>query len=206
MAKGFKDIPPVGQVLILSLVAAGIVGALWYFFVNPLRAEVTTREHTLDQLNRENQENEAYRQRLVEYQARAKSLRQQLSNLHLIVPDEPEMDSYMKMIFHDSQGTGIHVRTFIPQPEVQQKYYVEMPVRVRLDGTYWTLVNFFDRLAREQRIVSVTSMNLGQPQGGGMGSYKVGAEETVGTDCVVTTYYNKPQAATPAKTPPKKKR
>lgn len=205
MAKGFKDIPPIGQILILSLVAVALVGGAWYYLVNPLRAEVTAREGQLDKLNKENQENEAYRQRLVEYQARAKSLQQQLSNLHLIVPDEPEMDTYMKMIFADSQGTGIHVRTFIPQPEVQQKYYVEMPVRVHMDGTYWTLVNFFDRLAREQRIVSVTSMNLGPPAGGGMGSYKVGAEETVGTDCVVTTYYNKAQTAAPAKQPPKKR-
>lgn len=205
MAKGFKDIPPIGQILILSLFAVGVVGGLWYYFVNPLRDEVTKRQQQLEQLNRENQENEAYRQRLVEYQARAKSLTQQLSNLHLIVPDEPQMDSYMKLIFADSQGTGVHVRTFVPQPEVQQKYYVEMPVRIHMDGTYWTLVNFFDRLAREQRIVSVTSMNLGPPQGGGMGSYKVGAEETVGTDCVVTTYYNKQQSAAPAKQPPKKK-
>jgi type IV pilus assembly protein PilO len=205
MAKGFKDIPPIGQILILSLVAVAVVGGAWYYLVNPLRDEVATKQKQLDQLNRDNQENEAYRQRLVEYQARAKSLQQQLSNLHLIVPDEPEMDSYMKLVFADGQGTGIHVRTFVPQAEVQQKYYVEMPVRVHMDGTYWTLVNFFDRLAREQRIVSVTSMNLGLPQGGGMGSYKVGADETVGTDCVVTTYYNKPQSAAAAKQPPKKR-
>ena len=204
MAKGFKDIPPVGQILLLSVVAVAIVGALFYFYVLPLKAEVATKQGALDTLTKENQDNEAYRTRLVEYQARAKSLTQQLSNLHSIVPDEPEMDSYMKLVFGDSQGTGIHVRTFIPQPEVQQKYYVEMPVKVHMDGTYWTLVNFFERLAHEQRIVSVTSMTLGSPSGGGMGSYKVGSEETVGTDCVVTTYYNKAQAAAPAK-PPKKK-
>jgi len=206
MAKGFKDIPPVGQILILSLLAVAAVGGLWYFFVNPLRDEVTKKQAEFKKLDDENKINEAYRQRLVEYQARAKSLQAQLSNLHLIVPDEPQMDTYMKLIFADSQSTGIHVRTFVPQPETQQKYYVEMPVRVHMDGSYWTLVNFFDRLAREQRIVSVTSMNLGPPSGGGMGSYKVGAEETVGTDCVVTTYYNKAQAAAPAaKQPPKKK-
>jgi type IV pilus assembly protein PilO len=205
MAKGFKDIPPVGQILLLSVVAIAIVGGLFYLYVLPLRTEVAAKQKQLDTLNEENQKNEAYRLRLVEYQARAKSLTQQLSNLHTIVPDEPEMDSYMKLVFADSQATGIHVRTFIPQPEVQQKYYVEMPVKVHMDGTYWTLVNFFERLAREQRIVSVTSMTLGSPTGGGMGSYKVASNETVGTDCVVTTYYNKAQAAAPPAKPPKKK-
>lgn len=201
MAKGFKDIPAAGQILILALVAIAIVGGLSYVYVYPLFDQKDQKKKQLDQLNAENAVNEAFRQKLADYQARIKALTQQLETLHSIVPDEPEMDSYMKLIFNDSQSTGIHVRTFVPQPEVQQKYYVEMPVRVHMDGTYWTLVNFFDRLAREQRIVSVTSMTLGPAAGGGMGTYKVGSGETVGTDCVVTTYYNRTQAAAAAKPP-----
>ncbi len=204
MAKSFKDIPPAGQILILALVAVAVVGGLSYVYVYPLFGEKDTKQQQLNQLNAENAVNEAFRQKLADYQARIKALTQQLETLHSIVPDEPEMDSYIKTVFGDSQGAGIHVRTFIPQPEVEQKYYVEMPVRVHMDGTYWSLVNFFDRLAREQRIISVTSMTLGPPAGGGMGNYKVGTEETVGTDCVVTTYYNRPQGAAPA-APPKKR-
>jgi type IV pilus assembly protein PilO len=204
MAKSFKDIPPAGQILIFALVALALVGGLSYVYVYPLFAEKDKKQQELSQLNAENQQNEAFRQKLADYQAQIKSLTAQVENIRSIVPDEPEMDSYMKMIFTDGQGTGIHVRSFLPQPEVQQKYYVEMPVKVHMDGTYWTLVNFFDRLAREQRIVSVTSMTLGPPGSGGMGSYKVSPEETVGTDCVVTTYYNHAQPVPKGK-PPKKK-
>jgi type IV pilus assembly protein PilO len=204
MAKSFKDIPPAGQTLVLALVALLVVGGLSYFYVYPLFGETAKKKQQLDALNKENAANEAFRQKLADYQARIKALRQQLETVRSIVPDEPEMDTFMKMLFSDGQGTGIHVRTFIPLPQVQQKYYVEMPVKIRLDGTYWTLVNFFDRLAREQRIVSVTSINLGSPEGGGMGSYKVTPNESVGSDCVVTTYYNRPETAGPAK-PPKKR-
>lgn len=203
MAKGFKDIPPAAQMLILALVAVAVVGGLSYFYVYPMFGEKADLEKKLAALQKENDQLRAFEQKLTDYQAKIKDLTRQLENLHSIVPDEPEMDSYMKMIFNDSQGTGIHVRTFIPQPEVQQKYYVELPVKLHMDGTYWTLVNYFERLAKEQRIVSVTSMTLGPPEGGGMGSYKVGSDETVGTDCVVTTYYNRPQSAT-AGAPPKK--
>jgi type IV pilus assembly protein PilO len=204
MAKSFRDIPPAGQALVLALVAIVVVGALSYVYVYPLFGEKTQLEAKLKSLQAENAANEAFRQKLADYQARIKALRQQLETVRSIVPDEPEMDSFMKMIYADTASTGIHLRTFIPQAEVQQKYYVEMPVKMRLDGTYWTLVNFFDRLAREQRIVSVTSINLGPPAGGGMGAYKVSSDETVGSDCVVTTYYNRPETAAPA-TPPKKR-
>jgi type IV pilus assembly protein PilO len=202
MAKSFKDIPPAGQALVLALVALLAVGGLSYVYVYPLFGEKTQLENKLKGLNAENAANEAFRQKLVEYQARIKSLTAQLETVRSIVPDEPAMDTFMKMIFNDGAGTGIHVRTFIPMPEAPQKYYVEMPVKMHLDGTYWTLVNFFERLAREQRIVSVTSINLGPAAGGGMGAYQVAPGESVGSDCIVATYYNRPESAAPA---PKKK-
>ena len=65
------------------------------------------------------------------------------------------------------------IRTFIPKPPVMKDYYVETPYSVRLDGTYYNCLNFFDRLAHEQRIMSVSGLSLGTPEGGGMGSYKV---------------------------------
>jgi Tfp pilus assembly protein PilO len=78
---------------------------------------------------------------------------------------------------------------------VAKDYYMEMPFSMRLDGTYYSLLKFFDRLANEQRIMSVSGLSLGSPEGGGMGAYKVSASETVGANCVLTTYYNKPLAA-----------
>ena len=45
----------------------------------------------------------------------------------------------------------------------------------------------------------MSNLTLGGPEGGGMGSYKVSPEETVGANCVITTYYNRPQTETKAK-------
>jgi type IV pilus assembly protein PilO len=205
MAKSFKDFPPGVQTLVLVIVAVAVVGGLFYLEVYPLLGEKTKREQTLAALTKENEANRAFEQKLADYQARIKALTQQLETVRSIVPDEPSMDSFMKQVFADAGSTGNHVRTFIPQAERQQKYYVELPVRIRLDGNYWTMVNFFDRLAREQRIISVTSIDLGDPRGGGMGQYKVPPNETVGANCVLMTYYNQSAPATPAGKQQKKK-
>lgn len=205
MAKSFKDFPPAAQTLALVIVAVAVVGGLAYLEVYPLLEQRAQRVQRLADLVKENDANRAFEQKLADYQARIKALTQQLETVRSIVPDEPSMDTLMKLVFADAASTGNHVRTFVPQPEAQQKYYVELPVRIRLDGNYWTMVNFFDRLAREQRIVSVTSIDLGPPGGGGMGAYEVPPGETVGANCVLMTYYNRPAAATPAGQQPKKK-
>jgi len=202
MAKSFKDFPSSVQTLILVIVAVLVVGSLSYFYVYPLFGQKAVKEKRLSDLRTENETNRAFEQKLADYQARIKALTQQLETVRSIVPDKPEMDTFMKTVFAAAASTGIHARTFLPQPQVQQKYYVELPVRVRVDGNYWTLVNFFDRLAREQRIVSVTTIDLGPPGGGGMGAYEVAPSETVGANCLLTTYYNSPAPSPAPARPP----
>ncbi len=202
MAKSFKDFPAGVQALLLILVAVVLTIGPWYYFVflshpTSLFQERTTKQKQLADLKRENEANRAFEQKLADYQAQIQSLEQQLGTMRRIVPDSPLMDEYMKSVYADAGNTSIHVRTFIPKPQMQQKYYVEMPVQIRIDGTYWQMVNFFDRLAKEERIISVTSIDLGTPKGGGMGNYEVTSNETVGANCVVTTYYNQP-APSPA--------
>jgi type IV pilus assembly protein PilO len=199
MAKGFKDLPVSAQTIILVILALAAVIVPSYFYIYPMFPEKSQKETQLTGLEAEVRELQAIEQRLADYQAQIKAHEAKLETLRSIVPDTPEMDRYLKLVYADAGGTSIHVRTFIPKPQVQQKYYVEMPVEIRIDGTYWQMVSFFDRLAREQRIVSVTSIGLGPPVGGGMGAYEVGSNETVGANCVVTTYYNRPaQPAAPA--------
>ncbi len=202
MAKSFSDLPPSVQTLILVILALAVVIAPSYYYVYPLFGEKAKKEATLAQDQKDVAELRAIEQKLPAYQAEIKALDKKLGDLRLVVPDTPEMDKYLKLVYADAGNTAIHVRTFVPSPPVQQKYYVELPVQIRIDGTYWQMVNFFDRLAHETRIVSVTSIGLGTPKGGGLGAYEVGENETVGANCVVTTYYNHPQQpAAPAKGP-----
>jgi len=100
-------------------------------------------------------------------------------------------------VFEDGRATDVGIRTFIPQAMVPKDIYTEMPFNVRLDGTYFALLAFFDRLAHEDRIVSVSGLALGSPQGGGMGSFKILPSETVGATCVLTTYFSKVPTAPP---------
>jgi len=203
MAKTFNDLPAPVQGVILVTVAVALAGGTFWYFVLPLSDTKSGLEKEVAKLKAENDKNEAFRQQQTEYLNRIKQLESQLDTLRSIVPDEQATDEFMKSVFAEGASTGTQIRTFIPKPPEVKDYYVEMPFTVRLDGTYYNMLNFFDRLAHEQRIMSVSGLALGTPEGGGMGSYKVLSTETVGANCVLTTYYNKPLAA--AEPPPRKK-
>ncbi len=192
MAKSFDDLPASMQGVILSAVAVILAGAVFWFYVLPLSDQKDDLDKQVAKLKAENDRNEAFRQQQTEYLNRIKQLESQLETLRSIVPDEQATDEFMRTVFADGATTGVQIRTFIPKPSVTKGYYVEAPFSVHLDGTYYNLVNFFGRLAHEQRIMSVSGLSLGTPEGGGLGEYKVLSSETVGANCMLTTYYNQP--------------
>lgn len=203
MAKSFNDLPAPIQGAIMVAVALVAAGGVFYYFVWPLSDQVDKLQSEVTKLKGENDNNEAFRREQAGYVSLIKQLESQLETLRSIVPDEQATDEFMKTVFTDGSETGTQLRTFIPGTAATKEYYVEMPFTVHLDGTYYNLLRFFDRLAHEQRIMSVSGLSLGAPEGGGMGAYTVSKSETVGANCVLTTYYNKPLAA--PQLPPKRK-
>jgi type IV pilus assembly protein PilO len=204
MAKTFNDLPASIQGAILVAGAVALAGATFWYFVLPMSDQKDGLDKEVKKLKADNDKNEAFRQQQTEYLNRIKQLESQLDTLRSIVPDEQATDAFLKTIFADGAGTNTQIRSFIPKPPAVKDFYVEMPFSVHLDGTYYSLLNFFDRLAHEQRIMSVSGLSLGAPEGGGMGVYKVSPTETVGANCMLTTYYNKPLSA--AAPPPSKKK
>ena len=213
MAKSFKDIPAAAQGGILAVLAVALVGGAFFYGIPGvvdsvwgLSAKRDKLDKEVKKLKAENQKNQAVERERTELLNRIAQLEKQLATLRTIVPDEQASDEFVKMVYSTAQASAIYVRTFVAQPLVARDFYIEMPFTMRIDGTYFQLVGFFDRLARQQRIVSATGIALGPPKGGGMGVYAIAPHETVGANCTVVTYFNRPQPPPGKPAPPKKKK
>jgi len=210
MAKSFKDIPAPAQAAILIVAAVAIAAGVFYYGIPGVMDSVWGLTVKRDQLTgqvktlkAQNDKNEVFRQQQTEYLNRIKQLETQLETLRSIVPDDQATDEFVRSVYSTGTSTGVFVRSFIAKDMVPKDFYYEMPFSMRLDGTYYALVSFFDRLAHLQRIASVSGLALGPPMGGGLGQYTILPGETVGANCVITTYFNRPQAAGPPPAPKK---
>jgi len=197
MPKSFNDLPAAVQIAIFVLVAVLLAGAVFYFYDLPLKEKRDSLRREIARVTAENKANQIFELQRREYLTRIAQLGRQLEVLRSIVPEDQATDDFMRRVFEDGRATDVGIRTFIPQAMVPKDIYTEMPFNVRLDGTYFALLAFFDRLAHEDRIVSVSGLSLGSPQGGGMGSFKILPSETVGATCVLTTYFSKVPTAPP---------
>jgi Tfp pilus assembly protein PilO len=195
-SKKFSDLSRVQQSTFVILLPALAAGLIFYDFVRPLEQNVTTLRaqlHTLQVQNLRGRALQAHRAELVKHIAEAQS---ELQQLRQIVPDEATDDQFIKTVYRSAALSAVHIRSLVAGNSQQKEYFTAMPFQLHADGTYYRLLDFFGRLAGSQRIVDVSGLLLGQPQGkGGRGAYKIGSNETVMADCVLTTYFKNQQGA-----------
>lgn len=203
MAAKFEDLPIRVQGVVMGGFAVLLAGAAFWYLVWPLSAKKDALEKQVESLHTQNVRNRAFEAERTVYLKRIAESESQLQLLSRIVPDQPDADAFVKMVREAEASSGINVRTFVAQPLVTQSEYVEMPFKMHVDGTYYGLADFFNRLAHGERIVNVSGLTMGQPAGGGMGPYHVRPAETVGANFLATTYFNRSPrtqaAAKPAK-------
>lgn len=209
MAKSFNDLPAVVQAVILAALAIGL--AAGYFFMGipgvansvwSLSKERDRLQAEVDRLHQENLKNQALEREQEELKNRIAQLQRQLARLRTIVPDDQATDEFVKMVYDTARGSSIYLRNFVAGPLVQRQFYVEMPFTVKLDGTYYQMLEFFNRLARQTRIVSVVNLSLSGGPGTGPGKYAILPSETVEANCTIMTFFNRPPQPPPAQAQP----
>jgi len=199
MARDLNNLPPAARVAVLAAVPVMLAALAFWYFVWPVSVKLTSTRAEVAKLHAQNLRNQSIERQRGEFQQRIAQLEEELEAFRATVPDEPAPDELVKMVHDSEQASGVHVRSFVAQPVVQQEMYAEMPFKARVDGTYYALVSFYNHLTQAQRIVGVSNLELGPPTSAGSGKYTIDPQATVGVNCVVTTYFNRSHSMEPAK-------
>src|SRR2546430_3981199 len=122
--------------------------ALYFTMFKSQREANEAAQQALDNKVRENAELEAYRPNLADIERQLASLKQQLEIERRIVPDEKEVDNFMRMVSGEARKSGVEIRRYTSRPYVAKEFYTEVPFEVELDGPYHSMLGFFDRLGK----------------------------------------------------------
>lgn len=95
----------------------------------------------------------AYEQQLEEMQELLETMFRQL-------PGKTEMDKLLVDISQTALAAGIDVQHFEPLQEVQQDFYAERPISVRMMGNYHEFGEFVSGVAALPRVVILTMHNV----------------------------------------------
>ncbi|HYH01185.1 MAG TPA: type 4a pilus biogenesis protein PilO [Terriglobales bacterium] len=192
MAK-FTEMPRKAQLGIVAVLGLVASVALYFVVYKSMSDENRANEVKLQAKIAENNTLRPYEQKLPELNRTVDALKLQLENLQKIVPDEKEADQFMHAMQNEARRAGIEVRRYEAKPTTTREFYTEVPFDMELDGPYYAMLNFFDRVSKLERIINISNLQVGAVKGGdvkGKKTYHYGPRESVISTCMATTFFS----------------
>ena len=147
-----------GAVAVAFLVVAGV---LIYFFVwneqRPRLQQFAAEEQTLKQ---EFRDKHAKAVNLEVYKQQLKDIERSFGALLRQLPGKTEVPSLLVDISQTGLAAGLQEKLFQPQPEVKKDFYAELPIKIRLSGSYHQFGEFVSGIAALPRIVTLHDIDI----------------------------------------------
>jgi type IV pilus assembly protein PilO len=188
----------------ITLGATALVStALFFTYFKTQRQANDTAEQALAAKLQENAQLAPYRTKLADIDRQIANLKQQLDIEQRIVPDEKEVDGFMKMLDAEALKAGVELRRYTAMPVSGKEFYTEVPFEIELDGPYYSMLSFFDQVAKLERIVNVSNLLVANTKKGSEAKakhvYQYAPNESVVATCTATTFFS--HDTTPAAAP-----
>ena len=153
------------KVVFLLLIFGLVLGGGYWFFVKDLYASVESAAEQEQEL-REEYERKAYRvANLERYRQQMVEMEETFGALVRQLPSDTEVPGLLEDITNTALGSGLDLQEFALQQEVQQDFYVELPINIRVRGTYHELATFVSSVAGLPRIVTLHDFSISRSEG-----------------------------------------
>jgi len=194
MLQKLNELGTGAKVGIALLLAIAIAGGGYYTLVMPLMEKNKTDKATLDTKIAENQTLKQYETKAQDLDRQIASLKQQMELQKKIVPDEKEADKFIILLQDTASSAGVAFRKLEAKPASSKEYYTEVPYAIELDGPYYGVLSFFDKLGTQTRIVNVEGLSMKSLSKTGK-QFTYGPTDSVAVTATAKTFFSKEQGA-----------
>jgi type IV pilus assembly protein PilO len=205
MATNFNELSGLKQWGAVIVGGALVTVALYFTMFKSQSDKNAAAQHAMQVKVQENNELESYRPKLKDMERQLASLKQQLEIERRIVPDEKQLDTFIETMDAEAQKAGVELRRYSAKPVVAKEYYSEVPFDMELDGPYYSMLNFFDRVGKLERIVNVSGLLVSTTKKAGDAKvkhqYQYAPNESVAASFTATTFFSHDLDPTPGPKP-----
>jgi len=191
--ENFSEMPGLKQWVVLFAVAALVTVGLYYTVFKTKRDQNAQAEKNLDVKLRENAELESYKPKLKDMERQVANLKQQMEIESRIVPNEKEVDNFMRMLDAEALKTGVEIRRYTAKPITTKEYYAEVPFEMELDGSYYSVLSFFDHVSKLERIVNISNLLIASTKKANDAkpkhTYNYAPGESIVATCQASTFF-----------------
>lgn len=165
----FKDIGvwpiPFKVVAMTLLFSVLLLGGYWFLWKDQIESLDQSRQEE-QKLRAEYLDKKKQALNLDLYREQVKEIEQAFGALVRQLPNKSEMDALLTDINQAGLGRGLEFDLFKPSPETMRDFYAELPITVRITGSYHDLGRFASDVAQLPRIVTLNNLAITQTKDG----------------------------------------
>lgn len=155
---------PVKAIVVLIIVGLILGGGYW-FFIKDQYVRLDQVERTETDL-RQKYEQKAYQVANLEvFKAQMAEMEETFGALVRQLPSETEVPGLLEDITNTALGSGLSLQEVELQSEQKRDFYSELPINIRVSGSYHELATFVSSVASLPRIVTLHDLTI-KPTGG----------------------------------------
>jgi type IV pilus assembly protein PilO len=182
MLKKLQSLAWYFQLAIFGGVALLIFGLFWNFVTSSMRTETAEIEDQVAVLKQQNEAARIASQRINEFRADYQRKQEEYEELKALLPEQREITNVLQNLQDRARSTRLTLRRFSPKDDFSKDFYSGKPVEVEVTSSFANLRQFYEELAKMQRIVSITDFNIKQTP-------VQSANRTIDAQFLLTAYY-----------------
>ncbi|WP_299939970.1 type 4a pilus biogenesis protein PilO [uncultured Microbulbifer sp.] len=147
--------PLAGRVALLSLAAAVLVGLGYYLWISDLYSKLEIAAKKERELFSQFEHKQFEAQNLESYRAQLVEIKQNFGALLKQLPQDTEVPGLLEDIDEYGRGSGLTIEKVALEDELVGEFYVELPIRIEVQGGYHEFGAFVSGIAGMPRIVTL---------------------------------------------------
>ena len=179
---------------ILAVIGAVVLVGFYFWPLGTIYDDIKQLRAQVADKHAENERLKQYVPKLAQLDKQVAELEQQLLEAKKIVPDEKEADKFITELHDTAAAAGISIRRYTAMPVANHDFYTEVPFQIDIDGSYFSVLNFFDKIAKLERIITIGNLQMSNTKSTGpakvKGTYTWSPGETVVASCTATTFFS----------------
>lgn len=156
------ELPWYLRLAIFGGIALVVYGGFWYFMTSGMHEEVKKLTAEVASLKQQNMTAQVDSQRLANFKSMYESKVHEYDDLKSLLPEQRELTNVLQGIQDRASDSRLVLRSFSPKEDFQEAFYNGKKISVGVTSSFTSLREFFELMARYQRIVSITNFEITQ--------------------------------------------
>ena len=159
--------PLPARIAVVAMVFAGVLGLGYWLDIKDQRISLEKAENKESELRQTFETKAKKAANLAAYEQQLEEMKASFGAMLRQLPNQTEVAELLVDISQTGLASGLEFELFKPQGEVPREFYAELPISIRVKGSYHEFGSFISGVAALPRIVTVHDIEMVPGKDGG---------------------------------------